>query len=212
MQHKKAGRFDAEIVPVEVKGEDGKVTIISKDEGIRGQTTVADLAKLKAVFKPEGGSTTAGNASQLSDGAAAMLVMKRSTAERLRLTSHVMGVLRSFAAVGVEPSVMGIGPAEAIPAATKKAGLNVSDIDLFEINEAFASQATYCVKKLAIPIEKVNVNGGAIALGHPLGCTGARQVSTLLNEMKRRKIRFGVVSMCIGSGMGAAAVLENEAI
>jgi len=208
----KAGRFDAEIVPVEVKGEDGKVTIISKDEGIRGQTTVADLAKLKAVFKPEGGSTTAGNASQLSDGAAAMLVMKRSTAERLRLTSHVMGVLRSFAAVGVEPSVMGIGPAEAIPAATKKAGLNVSDIDLFEINEAFASQATYCVKKLAIPIEKVNVNGGAIALGHPLGCTGARQVSTLLNEMKRRKIRFGVVSMCIGSGMGAAAVLENEAI
>jgi len=205
-----SGRFDDEIVPVEIKTEDGKTIVVSKDEGIRGQTTLADLSKLKAAFKPDGGSTTAGNASQLSDGAAAMLVMKRSTAERLGLAGKIMGVMHSFSAVGVEPSVMGIGPAVAIPAAVKKAGLKIEDIDLFEINEAFASQATYCMKKLNLSLDKVNVNGAAIALGHPLGCTGARQVSTLLHEMKKRKSRFGVVSMCIGSGMGAAAVFERE--
>eukprot|EP01112_Ceratiomyxa_fruticulosa_P020932 TRINITY_DN7264_c0_g1_i1.p1 TRINITY_DN7264_c0_g1~~TRINITY_DN7264_c0_g1_i1.p1 ORF type:complete len:427 (-),score=99.13 TRINITY_DN7264_c0_g1_i1:84-1364(-) len=205
----KAGRFDAEIVPVETKTEDGKTVVISKDEGIRGATTLADLSKLKPAFK-EGGSTTAGNASQLSDGAAAMLVMKRSTAEKLGLQKHVAGILRSFAAVGVEPSVMGIGPAVAIPQAVKMAGLSLQDIDLYEINEAFASQATYCVQKLGLSIDKVNVNGGAIALGHPLGCTGARQIATITNEMKRRNAKYGVVSMCIGTGMGAAAVIEKE--
>eukprot|EP01113_Clastostelium_recurvatum_P036089 TRINITY_DN50_c0_g1_i2.p1 TRINITY_DN50_c0_g1~~TRINITY_DN50_c0_g1_i2.p1 ORF type:complete len:429 (-),score=141.05 TRINITY_DN50_c0_g1_i2:62-1348(-) len=206
----KSGRFDAEIVPVTYTLEDGKEVTISKDEGIRVGTTYADLAKLKPAFRPEGGTTTAGNSSQLSDGAAAMLVMKRSTAERLNLQPHVMGVLRSFSSVGVEPAIMGVGPAVAIPAAVKQAGISLGDVDLFEINEAFASQATYCVKKLGLSGDKVNVNGGAIALGHPLGCTGARQVSTLLNEMKKRGSRFGVVSMCIGSGMGAAAVFERE--
>jgi len=131
-----------------------------------------------------------------------------TTAEKLGLP--IFGVFRSFAAVGVEPAVMGIGPAVAIPAAVQKAGISLQDVDVFEINEAFASQAVYCVQKLGIPVEKVNPNGGAIALGHPLGCTGARQTATLLNELKRRNARFGVVSMCIGSGMGAAAVYERE--
>jgi len=127
-----------------------------------------------------------------------------------KLGLPILGVFRSFAAVGVDPSVMGIGPAVAIPAAVKLAGVKLQDIDVFEINEAFASQAVYCVEKLGIPIEKVNPNGGAIALGHPLGCTGARQTTSLLNELKRRGARFGVVSMCIGTGMGAAAVYERE--
>ncbi|KAG8138713.1 putative 3-ketoacyl-CoA thiolase B protein [Naja naja] len=144
---------------------------------------------------------------QVSDGAAAVLLARRSAAAQLGLP--VLGVLKSFAVVGVPPDVMGIGPAYAIPVALKKAGLTVNDIDVFEINEAFASQAVYCVEKLGIPMEKVNPLGGAIALGHPLGCTGARQVVTLLNELKRRGKRgYGVVSMCIGSGMGAAAVFE----
>ncbi|EGG22454.1 acetyl-CoA C-acyltransferase [Cavenderia fasciculata] len=213
LSHKKAGaaqaagKFKDEIVPVTVKTEDGKEVVIDKDEGIRVQTTVADLAKLKPAFK-EGGSTTAGNSSQLSDGAAACLVMKRSTAQRLGL--QVALIFRSFVAVGVEPAIMGVGPAAAIPAAVKKAGLSLADIDVYEINEAFASQAYYSIKHLNIPMEKVNPNGGGIALGHPLGCTGARMTATLYNELKRRNARYGVVSMCIGTGMGAAAVFEKE--
>jgi acetyl-CoA acyltransferase 1 len=159
-----------------------------------------------AAFKPDG-STTAGNASQVSDGAAASLLMKRSTAQKLGLP--IIGIFRSFAVAGVPPRVMGIGPAVAIPAALAKAGLTVKDIDLWEINEAFASQAAYCVKVLGVPLDRLNVNGGAIALGHPLGATGARQTATLLHEMARRRSRYGVVSMCIGSGMGAAAVYER---
>ena len=158
-------------------------------------------------FDPEG-STTAGNASQISDGAAASLLMKRKEANRRGLP--ILGTFRSFSAVGVDPSIMGIGPAVAIPEAVKMAGLTTDDIDLFEINEAFASQATYSVKKLGLDTSKVNVNGGAIALGHPLGCTGARCTATLLHEMAKRKSKYGVVSMCIGSGMGAAAVFERE--
>ncbi|KAI4341616.1 hypothetical protein MLD38_026315 [Melastoma candidum] len=208
-----SGKFIDEIVPVLTKikdpqtGEERTVTI-SADDGIRPETNIDTLAKLKPAFK-QGGSTTAGNASQVSDGAAAVLLMKRSNA--LQRGLPILGVFRSFAAVGVEPSVMGIGPAVAIPAAVKSAGLELEDIDLFEINEAFASQFVYCAKKLGLDRDKVNVNGGAIALGHPLGATGARCVSTLLNEMKRRgrDCRFGVISMCIGSGMGAAAVLER---
>lgn len=202
-----AGKFDAQIVPVEVTTEDGKKVIIKKDEGIRGATVLADLAKLKPAFK-EGGSTTAGNSSQLSDGAGAMLVMKRSTAERLKLP--IQGIFRSYAVVGVEPSIMGVGPAYAIPPAVKRAGLTVGDIDVYEINEAFASQCTYSIKQLGIDNNKVNPNGGAIALGHPLGCTGARLVADILPELKRQNGRYGVVSMCIGSGMGAAAVIERE--
>ncbi|KAB0360187.1 hypothetical protein FD754_004343 [Muntiacus muntjak] len=204
------GCFQAEIVPVTTtirddKGTEQSVTV-AQDEGIRPGTTMEGLAKLKPAFK-NGGSTTAGNSSQVSDGAAAILLARRSKAEELGLP--ILGVLRSYAVVGVPPDVMGIGPAYAIPVALQKAGLTVDDVDIFEINEAFASQAVYCVEKLKLPPEKVNPLGGAVALGHPLGCTGARQVITLLNELKRRgKRAYGVVSMCIGTGMGAAAVFE----
>ncbi|KAJ6842770.1 3-ketoacyl-CoA thiolase 2, peroxisomal-like [Iris pallida] len=208
-----AGKFKDEIVPVTTKivdpktGEEKQVTI-SVDDGIRPETSLASLGKLRPVFKKDG-STTAGNASQVSDGAGAVLLMRRDVAMRKGLP--VLGVFRSFVAVGVDPAVMGVGPAAAIPPAVKSAGLEIDDIDLFEINEAFASQFVYCSKKLGLDPAKVNVNGGAIALGHPLGATGARCVSTLLNEMSRRgkDCRFGVISMCIGSGMGAAAVFER---
>jgi acetyl-CoA acyltransferase 1 len=208
----KAGKFKDEIVPITVQVKDPKTdelksVTVDTDEGVREGTTVEGLGKLKAAFK-EGGSTTAGNASQVSDGAALVLAGRRSFVEKLGLP--IVASLRSFSAVGVEPAIMGVGPAFAIPAAVKKAGLSLSDIDVFEINEAFASQATYCVKKLGLSLDKVNPNGGAIALGHPLGCTGARLTATLLSELKRRKARYGVVSMCIGSGMGAAAVFERE--
>ncbi|XP_065254907.1 3-ketoacyl-CoA thiolase, peroxisomal [Emys orbicularis] len=204
------GLFKNEIIPVRttVKDDQGnqKTITVLQDEGIRPSTTLEGLAKLKPAFK-ENGSTTAGNSSQVSDGAAAVLLAKRSKAAQLGLP--VLGVLKSYAVVGVPPDVMGIGPAYAIPVALEKAGLTVNDIDIYEINEAFASQVVYCVEKLGIPKEKVNPLGGAIALGHPLGCTGARQVVTLLNELKRRgKRAYGVVSMCIGTGMGAAAVFE----
>ncbi|KAK9281037.1 hypothetical protein L1049_003929 [Liquidambar formosana] len=208
-----SGKFKDEIIPVSTKiVEPGtgveKPVIISVDDGIRPNTNIADLAKLKPAFKKDG-TSTAGNSSQVSDGAAAVLLMKRSLAMQKGLP--ILGVFRSFAAVGVDPAVMGVGPAVAIPAAVKSAGLELDDIDLFEINEAFASQFVYCQKKLELDPEKVNVNGGAMAFGHPLGATGARCVATLLHEMKRRgkDCRFGVISMCIGSGMGAAAVFER---
>ncbi|NXD07977.1 THIKB thiolase, partial [Nothocercus nigrocapillus] len=204
------GLFKTEIVPVKTTVVDDKgnrkTITVSQDEGIRPSTTLEGLAKLKPSFK-EHGSTTAGNASQVSDGAAAVLLAKRSKAAQLGLP--ILGVLKSFAVVGVPPDIMGIGPAYAIPVALEKAGLTLDDIDIYEINEAFASQAVYCIEKLGIPLEKVNPLGGAIALGHPLGCTGTRQVVTLLNELKRRgKRAYGVVSMCMGTGMGAAAVFE----
>lgn len=208
-----AGRFKDEIVPIPTKivdpktGDETPVTV-SVDDGIRLGVTLADLAKLKPVFKKDG-STTAGTSSQVSDGAGAVLLMKRSLAIQKGLP--ILGVFRTFAAVGVPPSIMGIGPAVAIPAAVKAAGLQLDDIDLFEINEAFASQYLYCQKKLELDPQKINVNGGAMAIGHPLGATGARCVATLLHEMKKRgrDCRFGVVSMCIGTGMGAAAVFER---
>ena len=165
------------------------------------------LAKLPAVFK-KGGSTTPGNASQVSDGAGCVVLARRSYAEAKGLP--IMGRFVSFAAVGVDPKVMGIGPAVAIPEALRKAGVGVRDVDLFELNEAFASQATYCAEKLGLDPERVNVNGGAIALGHPLGATGARCVATLMHEMRRTGKKTGVVSMCIGSGMGAAGVFAAE--
>lgn len=192
------GKFRNEIAPV------GEVT---EDDGIRPGTTMEVLGKLKAVFK-EGGSTTAGNSSQTTDGAAAVLLMTRAEAEKRKLP--VLGVWRGYAVKGVEPRIMGIGPAVAIPAVLRQCNLTLQDIDIFEINEAFASQASWCIDVLGIDSEKVNPNGGAIALGHPLGCTGARQIATLLNELHRTKKRYGVVSMCIGTGMGAAAVLEVE--
>jgi acetyl-CoA acyltransferase 1 len=170
--------------------------------------TAAQLAKLAPAFK-KGGATTAGNSSQVSDGAGAVLVARRAYAAQHGLP--VLGVWRSFSVVGVDPELMGIGPAVAIPRALQMAGLGVADVALYELNEAFASQATYCQRALALDPARVNVNGGAIALGHPLGATGARCVATLLHELRKRgpDARYGVISMCIGSGMGAAAVLER---
>lgn len=205
-----AGKFVSEIVPVTatVTDKDGNEhqVVIDKDEGPRAGTTMEGLAKLKPAFK-EGGTTTAGNSSQTSDGAAAVLLMKRSKAAELGMTA--LATFRGFKVMGCDPSIMGIGPAVAIPAVCKDIGVSVSDIDIFELNEAFASQATYCIQTLKIPMDKVNVNGGAIALGHPLGCTGARMVASLIPELKRSGKKLGIISMCIGTGMGAAAVIES---
>jgi len=205
-----AGRFDDEIVPVDtrvyVNGAWTDVTVTA-DDGPRA-SSVEGLARLRPAFKADG-TSTAGNSSQVSDGAAATVVMSRAKAESLGL--DILGVLRSYSVAGVGPEIMGIGPAVAIPKAVERAGVSLDDIELFEINEAFASQSVYCVRELGIDPDRVNVNGGAIALGHPLGCTGAKLTATLLHEMKRRGARYGIVSMCIGGGMGAAAVFENEA-
>ncbi|KAL4441838.1 hypothetical protein ABPG77_003754 [Micractinium sp. CCAP 211/92] len=214
-----AGKFKEEIVPVETiavmgDGQTEKI-VVDTDEGIRPDFTYEKLAKLRGCFQ-KGGTTTAANSCQTTDGAAAVILMRRDEAARRGLP--VMATLRSFAAVGVPPSVMGIGPAAAIPRALERAGLTKDDIDVFEINEAFASQYAYCKRELGLPDEKVNPNGGAIALGHPIGCSGARQTVTLLHELARRNNssekhegpRYGVVSMCVGSGMGAAAVFETN--
>lgn len=197
------GWFKQEIVPI--KTADGK--LVSEDDGIRANATIEALSSLKPAFQ-ENGCTTPGNASQVSDGAAAVLLMKRSKAQELGLP--IMGRMLGFAVAGVPPEIMGIGPALAIPKVLKQVGLNISDIAIFEINEAFASQALHCVNNLGIDKSKVNPLGGAIALGHPLGCTGARQVATLLNHLQRTNQKYGVISMCVGTGMGAAAVFECE--
>jgi acetyl-CoA acyltransferase 1 len=175
---------------------------------MREDTTLESLSKLKPAFDKKEGSVTAGNSSQVTDGAAAVLLTRRDVAKKLGL--KVQGRFIGFAVAGCPPEIMGIGPAIAIPHALKKVGLTVNDIDVFEINEAFASQAVYSVKELKVPKEKLNPRGGAIALGHPLGCTGARQVVTLFSELERLNKKFGVISMCIGTGMGAAGVFERE--
>merc|ERR1712151_142166 len=200
-----AGKFKSEIVPVEID-VDGKKVVIDADDGPR-KTTLEGLKGLKTVFKKDG-TVTAGTASQVSDGAAAVLLMRRSKAEELGVKP--LGVFRGAKVCGVDPEVMGIGPAEAVPLALKAAGIKMEDVDIFEINEAFAAQASMCVDQLKVPAAKLNPNGGAIALGHPLGCTGARQVATLLHELKRSGGKIGVTSMCIGTGMGMAAVFESE--
>jgi acetyl-CoA acyltransferase 1 len=203
------GNFNEEIVPIKTQViENGKAKdiVVSQDDGIRKETTLATLGKLKPAFNPNGG-TTAGNSSQITDGGAVVLLASRKAAEANKLP--ILARWHGFAAVGVPPEIMGVGPAFAIPRALANAGLTVNDIDVFEINEAFASQATFSIEKLGIDLNKVNPNGGAIALGHPLGCTGSRLIATILPELRRRKARYGVVSMCIGSGMGAAAVIEN---
>jgi acetyl-CoA acyltransferase len=204
-----SGRFAEEIVPVNtrvyVEGAWRDVTFTT-DEGPRADTSYEGLARLKPVFRANG-SVTAGNSSQTSDGAAATVIMAREVAESLGLP--ILGVLRSFQVAGVAPEIMGIGPVAAIPKALAKAGITLDQVDLFELNEAFAAQSLAVVKELGMDTAKVNVNGGAIALGHPLGCSGAKLVATLLHEMPRRNARYGVVSMCIGGGMGAAAVFER---
>ncbi|MBX6352555.1 MAG: acetyl-CoA C-acetyltransferase [Thermoflavifilum sp.] len=210
------GKFKDEIVPVPVKetvvGEDHRVhtreRLFDTDEGVRYDTSLEALAKLRPVFSLNG-TVTAGNSSQTSDGAAAVLIMSADRARELGLTP--LAAFRSFAVGGVDPDVMGIGPIAAVPKALKLAGLSLDDIDLIELNEAFASQALYVIRHLGMDMEKVNVNGGAIALGHPLGCTGARLTVSLLNELRRRGGRYGLVTMCIGGGMGAAGVFERLA-
>ncbi|GAA6041197.1 hypothetical protein JCM8097_008338 [Rhodosporidiobolus ruineniae] len=208
----KAGKFKDEIVPVKVKVTDPKTDeehdiVVDQDDGIRPGVTKESLGKLKPVFSKTG-STHAGNASQVSDGAAAVLLTRRSKAEELGLP--ILAKFCCVAVAGVEPKLMGIGPAYAIPKVLEKAGITKDDVDLWEINEAFASQAVMSVDHLKLDYAKVNPNGGAIALGHPLGATGARQIATALAEAKRSGAKVIGTSMCIGSGMGAAAILVNE--
>ncbi|KAK5119775.1 hypothetical protein LTR85_007351 [Meristemomyces frigidus] len=207
----KQGLFNEEIVPLTVKWTDPKTDeekeiTVEKDDGVR-EVTEQSLGKIKAAFSKDG-SIHAGNASQISDGAAAVLLMKRSTAERLG--QKILGKYVAASVVGVAPLLMGIGPWKAIPVALEKAGISKDDVDIFEINEAFASQCLWCANELGLPMEKINPKGGAIAFGHPLGCTGARQVSTLLYELKRTNKSVGVTSMCVGTGMGMAAVWVAE--
>jgi len=210
----RAGRFRDEIVPVPVRrwegNGDGRPTskdlIFEVDEGVRYDTTPEALAHLRPVFAKDG-VVTAGNSSQTSDGAAATVVMSAEMAQRKNLTP--LGIFRSFAVAGVPPEIMGIGPVEAIPKALARAGLRLAQIDLVELNEAFAAQTLAVIRALDLNPETVNVNGGAIALGHPLGCTGAKLTATLLAEMPRRKARYGLVTMCIGGGMGAAGIFER---
>ena len=209
-----AGKFREEIIAVQIDdagvGADGKayerVIQFDTDEHLRRDTTVAGLAKLPPAFKPNG-TVTAGNSSPLSDGAAGVLVMDSETAAKLGLTPLARFV--GFAVAGVPPHLMGIGPIKAVPKVLSRAGLTVNDIDLFELNEAFAAQALAVINTLELDDEKVNVNGGAIALGHPLGCTGSKLTVQLLHEMKRRNSKYGVVTMCVGGGQGAAAIFEN---
>jgi acetyl-CoA acyltransferase len=208
-----SGLFDPELIKVDVDVvdyADGKAEkrsfVVKRDEGPRGDSTMDGLAKLKPAFK-EGGTVTAGNSSQMSDGASAVMVMSAEKAEALGLRPLVRFV--SFAVGGVPPELMGIGPIAAIPKALKVAGLTLNDIDLIELNEAFAAQSLAVMQALEMDPQKVNVNGGAIALGHPLGCTGSKLTTQLIYEMGRRKSKYGMVTMCIGGGMGAAAIFEN---
>ncbi|MGH6962038.1 MAG: acetyl-CoA C-acyltransferase [Dongiaceae bacterium] len=209
-----AGKFDDELVPLDIdttmlangRPKTHKQTF-AKDEGPRGETSLEALAKLKPVFHARG-TVTAGNASQTSDGAAAALVMSEEKARQLGLKPMARFV--SFATAGVAPEIMGIGPVEAIPKALKLAGLRLDDIDLIELNEAFAGQALAVIRQAGLPMEKVNVNGGAVALGHPLGATGARLSLSAIHELHRRKAKYALVTMCVGGGMGAAWVFESE--
>jgi acetyl-CoA acyltransferase len=210
----KEGKFKEEVLPILAKvrevQEDGttKIKEVSFDteEGVRYDVSYEGMAALKPVFKVKG-TVTAGNSSQTSDGAAALVLMSKEKADQLKIKP--MATFRSFAVAGVPPEIMGVGPAYAVPKALKKAGLTIKDIGLVELNEAFASQALYVIRELGLNLDIVNVNGGAVAMGHPLGCTGAKLTTTLLYEMKRRKIRYGLVTMCIGGGMGAAGVFER---
>jgi acetyl-CoA acyltransferase len=203
-----AGRFAEEIVPIKARVLEGKgvgEVDFLVDECPRPGTTAEVLGKLPPVFKM-GGSVTAGNSSPLNDGAAASVLLSDKKAQALGVKP--IGRLRGFAVAGVDPDIMGIGPVPAIQKLLAQTGLGIKDIDRFELNEAFAAQAVYCARELGIPDDKLNVNGGAIALGHPLGCTGAKLTASLLHELKRSGGRFGIVSMCIGGGMGAAGLFE----
>lgn len=213
LEAQRTGRFDDELVPVTLRlslpGPGGRPVerqvAVTADEGPRADTTAQALAALRPAFRA-GGSVTAGNSSQTSDGAAALVLMSEERARRTGLApaARVLG----WAVTGVDPGLMGLGPVEAVPRALAQCGLKAGDIDLWELNEAFAAQAVACVRALGLPEERVNVNGGAIALGHPLGATGARLLGTLLHELQRRSARLGVATLCVGGGMGAALVIE----
>ena len=207
-------RFDAEIVPITVErvstnGDGVKRTTFTfeTDEGPRPDSSKEALAKLRPAFAAKG-TVTAGNSSQMSDGAGAAVVMSRAAARSRGLTP--LAALRGYAVTGVPPEIMGIGPIEAVPKLLKQTGVSLDEIELVELNEAFAAQTLAVAKKLGIPLDRLNVNGGAIALGHPLGATGAKLTATLLHEMERRQVRYGMVTMCVGGGMGAAGLFERE--
>jgi acetyl-CoA acetyltransferase family protein len=200
------GRLKDEIVPIEMAQRKGPPIVYDKDEGPRADTSLEKLAALQPSFK-KGGSVTAGNSSPLSDGAAALLVTTPQKAEQLKLKP--MARIVASATAGVHPNYLGIGPIPATQKALKRAGLTMAQIDLVEINEAFASQVLACVRDLGIDMKKLNVNGGAIALGHPLGCSGARIMTTLIHEMKKRGARYGLATMCIGVGQGIATIVER---
>ena len=202
-----AGRFDAEVVPVTVETKKGDV-VVDKDEHVRPQTTLEGLGKLRPVFDPEGGTVTAGNASGITDGAAALMLMAAATAEQLGLTPLATVGARTQA--GVDPTIMGIGPVPAIEKLSARNGRSVGDYGLIELNEAFAAQVLACQRKLDLPMDRVNVNGGAIALGHPIGATGARIAVTLLHEMARRDVRDGLATLCISGGLGFATAFHRS--
>lgn len=211
MSHQRAcaaqaeGKFDEEIVPVTIHGRKGDI-VVAKDEHPKGSTTMEVLSKLRPAFKPNG-TVTAGNASGINDGAAALLLADEDAVKKYDL--HPLAKLRATASFGVEPKYMGIGPVYAIPKALEYAGLSLNDIGYFEINEAFAAQFLACNRELKLPMDRVNANGSGIALGHPVGATGARIIVSLIQEMKRRGVLFGVASLCVGGGPAIACVVEN---
>ena len=202
-----SGKFNDEIVPVPVPQKKGKPVFVEADEHPRPDITIEKLAELKPVFK-KNGTVTAGNSSGINDGASALFIISGEMVDKLKLKP--IAKIKSMAIAGVDPGFMGIGPVPATNKALKRAGLKIEDIDLIELNEAFASQSIACIKELKMDEEKINVNGGAIALGHPLGCTGARIASTLLHEMKKRKnVKYGLATMCVGVGQGASVIFEK---
>jgi 3-oxoadipyl-CoA thiolase len=202
------GRFDEEIVPIEAPAGRRETRTVDRDEGPRPDTSLEKLAALRPVFR-EGGTVTAGNAATLNDGAACLLLASEKGAEELG--AEPLARVVSFGVAGVDPAYMGMGPAEAVPRALEAAGLGIDEVDLIEINEAFASQVLACARELGLEEERLNVNGGAIALGHPLGCSGARLMTTLVRELRRRGARYGVATLCVGVGQGLATVVENPA-
>jgi 3-oxoadipyl-CoA thiolase len=202
-----AGRFDGQIVPVEVQGRKGDVVLVDRDEHPRADSSIEALSKLRPAFKRDGGSVTAGNSSGINDGAAAVLLAEADRARELGL--RPMARIISTAVAGVDPAVMGVGPVPATRKALERAGIGVDDLDLIELNEAFASQSLVCIDELGLDPAKVNVNGGAIALGHPLGMSGARLITMLTHELRRTGGRYGLATMCIGVGQGIATVVER---
>ena len=201
-----AGRFDEQMSPVTVPGKRGKTTVVDRDECVRPESTMETLGSLPTAFEPDG-VCTAGNSSPMSDGAGAVVLMDRETAEKKGL--EPLAVFRGFAVTGCDPSIMGIGPVEAIRKVLRKTGLTLEEMDLIELNEAFATQSIACIRELGLDMDKVNVNGGALALGHPLAGTGAILTAKLLYELKRRRARYGLVAFCMAGGQGGAAVFER---